>query len=210
MSPMLSALILAWVAIALLGLACAGLLRQLRELRATVMQGTPGVPMAQAAGTGRVSTDPPRQVPAPLLGDDQPVVVLKVDSKCVDCHAAAAELAQQAGDLADRARVVLLADRPDKGWPVQPDIDLVIDDELFRAVRAPWTPALVVADASGAVASSGPVGQPGVLAEAATAALNLIVSTTDSESTDFESTDSEFTDSESTNASTTPRQEISA
>lgn len=177
MSPMLSTLMIAWIAIALLALACSGLLRQIRELRAMVTHGV-GAPLAVGGGGaptgGAPSNDPPRAVPPALLDNERPTVLLKVDSKCVDCHAAMAELERLAPELAPRARLVVLADRPDKAWPTGGDIDVIIDDDLYRQLRTPWVPALVVADASGIVASSGPVRQPGVLTQAVHVGLDTL------------------------------------
>lgn len=146
MSFQTSALLLSWVAILLLALVVAGLIRQVHAL----------------SGTGR--TAPARPAPGPETGVAAPGfdrlgpgLVLFLDRDCGICEEVLA--------LAEPPlRAVFAGPAPDSAAP---GVTVLANegDRLFEDYRVPATPFAVVLTDDGRVGRAAPVGSPGSLRE---------------------------------------------
>ena len=140
-----AALALAWVAIVVLALAVAGLIRQVRELRAVLVEGfgvsflTGQVPAALRPGPGRVDA-----------------VVLVVESATASPELLAA-FAEAAGTHRGTDFKVLLDGRR-PGPELAGGVPTVADPRVFQLLRLPWYPALVHVDTDGTLSDAAPVG----------------------------------------------------
>jgi hypothetical protein len=150
MSSTTAALVLSWLAIAVLALAVAGLLRQVRELQLTVYRGV-GTQFVSSTG---LDADQPRLHD---VGPSGAKILLKVDSRCGVCDDAVDQLAAIAcrGDNALAYVAVTDTDRPT--WR-RPGIHLIVNPELYAAIRAPWTPAVFAIDDDGRVVNAAAAG----------------------------------------------------
>ena len=151
MSVLAAAVVLAWGCLVLLTLAMAGMLRQLRELQADVAQlgatGLGGVPrwrdgagqrLAELAGPGRL-------------------MLLVLDPGCSFCDAVHAPFTRLADEYPGTRFEVL---SPRQRWSAPPGMRCRVDQELVTELDLPWAPALVLADADGAVLAARPVQSP--------------------------------------------------
>ena len=152
-----AALVLGWGCLAVLTLAMAGILRQLRELQAEVAQ--LGAPPWRAA-TGR-------RVPA--LAGAEPLVLLVLDPGCSFCDAAHEPFTRLAGEHPG-ARFEVLS--PRARWADTPNIRSWVDPGLVTELDLPWAPALLHVGADGTVLAGQPVMSPERLGEQVAGLLN--------------------------------------
>lgn len=151
-----SALVLAWIAIALLGLAMSGLLRQLHSLAAVALP-------------ARVSIGPPTGDPAPALsgltawGPNTSVLFL-VDADCSVCSKMLPRVAQFANAHSDIDFISVFADGELPSGLDGSRVRIYMDQkEAFDRYRVPVTPFAVVVGKDGIVQDAAPVGSDDVL-----------------------------------------------
>jgi hypothetical protein len=141
MSVLASGLVLAWICVVLLAFGLAGLLRQVSDLKADLVE---------LAAQG----------PSPLRGRRVPelagAATLVVDPGCGLCTPTVQVFAELAAARPE-SRLEVLSYRRSPDWPAIP---VRIDEPLYRRLDVPWTPALVVVDAAGVVTSARPVTSP--------------------------------------------------
>ncbi len=157
MSALTAALVLSWGCLAVLALAMAGILRQLRELQAEVAQ-LSAPPWRAAAG---------RRV-AQLAGTD-PLVLLVLDPGCSFCDAVHEPFTRLAGEHPGTRFEVL---SPRTRWADTPNIRSRVDPDLVKELDLPWAPALLHVGADGTVLDGQPVSSPELLDEQVTSLLN--------------------------------------
>lgn len=145
MSVLTAAVVLAWGCLALLTMAMAGMLRQVRELQGEVAR--LGSPPWRAA-TGRRVTQ---------LAGNAPLVLLVLDPGCGLCDAVHGPFGRLAGEFPNTRFEVL---SPRVRWPDTPNIRSRVDRELVAELDLPWAPALLHVDAGGAVLAGQPVVSP--------------------------------------------------
>jgi hypothetical protein len=139
-----AALILSWIAIALLGFGYAGMRLQVRSLQAAMR-----LPAAARAGI----LESAKQL-APTTGNHR--YVLTVDPGCVYCHEIVPrfrDLAARFGTVADFA--ILAADGE---YEASPDIDVVVDATAYRELAPSWSPGLLVVGPGGVLLDVAPGG----------------------------------------------------
>lgn len=148
-----AALALAWVAIVVLALAVAGLIRQVRELRAVLVDGF-GVSFL----TG--------QVPAALHPEpgkaDAVVLVAESATASPELLASFTEAARTHTDT--DFKVLLDGSRPNP--ELAGGVVAVADRRAFQLLRLPWYPALVHVDTDGTLSDAAPVGSVEALGRA--------------------------------------------
>jgi hypothetical protein len=149
--------VLSWGCLAVLALAMAGILRQLRELQAEVAQ-LSAPPWRAAAG---------RRV-AELAGAD-PLILLVLDPGCSFCDAVHEPFTRLAGEHPGTRFEVL---SPRTRWADTPNIRSRVDPDLVRELDLPWAPALLHVDADGTVLAGQPVPSPELLDEQVMTLLN--------------------------------------
>lgn len=157
MSALTAALVLSWGCLAVLALAMAGILRQLRELQAEVAQ--------LSAAPWRAATG--RRV-AELAGAG-PLVLLVLDPACSFCDAVHEPFTRLAGEHPD-ARFEVLS--PRTRWADTPNIRSRVDPGLVTELDLPWAPALLHVGADGTVLAWQPVQSPERLDEQVTSLRN--------------------------------------
>jgi hypothetical protein len=148
-----TALILAWIAIILLGFAMSGLLHQLQVLTAAV-------------GGGRTTAGPALGLPAPMLdglggeaGWRAPTIVLFLESGCKTCRDVLNELPALAGahesgvDFAVVFGDAGFADAEDERIRLLPN-----QPKAFADFEVPLTPFAVLVDGNGLVVAREPLG----------------------------------------------------
>jgi hypothetical protein len=156
-SALTAALVLSWGCLAVLALAMAGILRQLRELQAEVAQ-LSAPPWRAAAG---------RRV-AELAGAD-PLILLVLDPGCSFCDAVHEPFTRLAGEHPGTRFEVL---SPRTRWADTPNIRSRVDPDLVSELDLPWAPALLHVGADGTVLAGQPVPSPELLDEQVMALLN--------------------------------------
>jgi hypothetical protein len=137
-----AALVLSWGCLAVLALAMAGILRQLRELQAEVAQlsappwrATVGRRVAQLAGAA-------------------PLVLLVLDPGCSFCDAVHEPFTRLAGEHPGTRFEVL---SPRARWADASNIRSRVDPDLLTELDLPWAPALLHVGADGTVLAGQPV-----------------------------------------------------
>jgi hypothetical protein len=150
MSFQTSALILSWVAIALLALVVSGLVRQVHTLSAGPAR--PAEPVGLAPGAAAPGLD--------LLaaGASGPVLLLFLSADCRTCTGVLAEAARHTGAVTLRA--LYAGPAPATDLPVSVHGGQAA---LFERYDAIATPFAVLVDPSGRVVRSEPVGSPAAL-----------------------------------------------
>lgn len=146
MSVLAAVVTLAWGCLAVLTLAMAGMLRQLRELQTEVAR------LRAEQGTQPWRGTPGRRVPE-LTGDGH-LVLMVLDPGCGLCDAvhepftrlAAAHPGTRFEVLSPRAR-----------WADAPGIRSRVDPELVTELDLPWAPALLHVDEDGTVLARQPI-----------------------------------------------------
>jgi hypothetical protein len=161
MSPTAAGLVLAWLAIVLLALALAGLLRQLRDVQVALHLDRRTVPVPAAPELVR-----------PAAGE-QHCIVLLVAEHCGVCHDVLPDFAAAAtGAPADVGFVLLAADPTEAervaGQADQSRLRVVGDAVSYHRLNPGWLPAVVLVDGSGQVVAAEPVGSPPALRTAVT------------------------------------------
>ena len=158
MSLQASGLVLAWVAILLLVLAMTGLIRQVRELTATVR-----ATATNASGSGVVG--PPEEslvgarveeLDAVLSRFGRPLGLVFASAGCSNCSSRLEELGALLGTNGTNGhhpRVVVLRRTPrDAAEAEAPGMPELVDPALFEALRVTVTPSAVAIDDEGVVA----------------------------------------------------------
>ncbi|MEU5882352.1 hypothetical protein [Spirillospora sp. NPDC047279] len=147
MSFQTSALLLSWVAIVLLALVVAGLVRQVHALGQAAAGG--GGPRPSPLGLAPGS-------PAPAFDRLGPGLLLFLDVDCGVC----ADVLEAAGSLGRPVHAIFAGPAPDT-----PGVTVLAheQDGLFAAYAVPATPFAVVVDAGGRVRTAEPVGSPDAL-----------------------------------------------
>lgn len=152
-----SALLVSWVAIALLALVVSGLVRQVHQLSRGGVTRAPG----------RLGVTPGSRAPhaGEVLAEGRETLLLFLSPDCRTC----AEVLTEAERLDERPSTdvpqvrVVYADAAPTTAPTIPVFDHRPD--LFTAFDAIATPFAVVVDATGRVARSEPLGSPAALRE---------------------------------------------
>jgi hypothetical protein len=157
MSVLTAAVVLAWGCLAVLTLAMAGILRQLRQLQAEVAQ--LGAPPWRAAAGRRV----------PQLAGGMPLMLLVLDPGCSFCDTVHEPFTRLAGEHPG-TRFEVLA--PRARWPDTPGIRSRVDPALVAELDLPWAPALLHVSADGMVWAGQPVESPDRLDEQLAGLLN--------------------------------------
>jgi hypothetical protein len=156
MSVQASALILAWIAIAMLALAMAGLLRQVRILSAQMSH----TPLRASALIG----SPIPEFQDASLQWDRPTLLLFVTADCSVCQERLRELESLAEQDGDRSYVAVFPGSAD-GLRAQRVQVLQNQSAAFRRFSIPVTPFGVVVAPGGVVAHAAAVGSSSTLRE---------------------------------------------
>jgi hypothetical protein len=156
-SVLTAAVVLAWGCLAVLTLAMAGILRQLRELQAEVAQ--------LGASPWRTATG--RRV-AELSGAG-PLMLLVLDPGCSFCDALHEPFTRLSGEHPG-ARFEVLS--PRARWVDTRNIRCRVDPGLVTELDLPWAPALLHVGADGTVLARQPVVSPERLDEQVAGLLN--------------------------------------
>ncbi|MBV8542818.1 MAG: hypothetical protein JO063_09930 [Pseudonocardiales bacterium] len=150
MSVLTAAVVLSWGCLAVLTLAMAGILRQLRELQSEVVR--LGASPSRAAIGRRV----------PELAGAEHLVLLVLDPGCGFCDAVHEPFTRLAGRHPG-ARFEMLS--PTARWAGSPNIRFRVDPGLITELDLPWAPALLHVGADGTVLAEQPVTSPERLEE---------------------------------------------
>ncbi|NKZ04409.1 hypothetical protein [Actinomadura latina] len=142
-----SALLLSWVAILLLALVVAGLVRQVHALG----QGAP-----RTAGLGLAPG-----TPAPAFDRLGPGLLLFLDRDCGVCT----DVLAAAGALDRPLHAIFAGPPPEDGSPAGVTVLTGEQDGLFADYRVPATPFAVLVGTDGRVRAAQPVGSPEALHE---------------------------------------------
>ena len=165
MSVQASALILAWITIAMLALALAGLLRQVRALSAQMAQ----APARASALTGA----PAPEFQGAALQWDRPTLLLFVSADCSICQERLRDLealAEQDGKLS----YVAVFPGPTDDLPTRRVRVLQNQSAAFQTLSIPVTPFGVVVGADGVVSRATPVGSASALQDLTGTAKGLL------------------------------------
>lgn len=148
-----SILIITWGAIVLLAFGLAGCLRAIRTLSIQIDDRSQSPRRLQV---GDALTVPPA-IAAAAAGN-RFVALLFATASCTVCRAAIDALRPVVGDLPDIALQVLWADERPPGYE---DVGLAHQADVFRTLRVPVTPVLVLVDLEDStVAARGLLGAP--------------------------------------------------
>lgn len=161
MSVVVSAFLVTWIALLLLGLALAGVVRQLRLLSNQTPTGLPPSPA------------PTRAVHLPGLARGFPQAVLLVDQSCGVCQDRLMDLAAQVDSHADAVSVAV-ATRD--GEPVEQSTRFgAVEDPvaLFDRVDPPYLPYGIVVAGDGRVTFAGPMGSAAHVGQLVQTAVDL-------------------------------------
>ena len=154
MSVLTATVTLAWGCLAVLTLAMAGMLRQVRELQIEVaaLRAEQGMQPWRAATGRRVSE---------LSGVGR-AVLLVLDPACSLCDAVHEPFSQLAGDYPGIRFEVLSprAPRTQQHSAAAPGIRSRVDPGLVRELDLPWAPALLHVEEDGTVLAGQPVTSP--------------------------------------------------
>lgn len=147
-----AALLLAWLAIAVLAFGFAALLQQVRALQAVIR-----LPPGARAGL-------PESVRTlrPLTADRR--YVLTVDPGCTICAEVLPEFRELAARHTAAAEFGLLA--PSGDYPASPGVEVLVDAMAYRDLAPSWSPGIVVIGANGTVIEAVPGGDLRPLAAA--------------------------------------------
>lgn len=161
MSVLAATLTLAWGCLAVLALAMAGMLRQLRELQTEVAA------LRSEQGSRPWRTTIGRRIPE--LAGTGPAVLLVLDPGCGLCDEVHALFSRMpAAHPSIRFEVL----SPRARWADAPGIDSRVDPALVAELELPWAPALLHADEQGTVLAAQPVVAAAQLAHQVTGLLN--------------------------------------
>jgi hypothetical protein len=152
-----SALILTWVAIAMLALAMAGLLRQIRTLAATV---APGI----------TQLGPTIGLPAPQLNGREArwpnsAILVFLDAGCQTCEQLIPRLTALS-DIHGGQLTFVAVFRGDAVLPVGSSLEILANQQsAFDSFRVPVTPFGVAVASSGLIVAARPIGSAKALEE---------------------------------------------
>jgi hypothetical protein len=149
MSVLAAMVALAWGCLAVLTLAMAGMLRQLRELQAEVvaLRGDQGMRPWQATVGRRI----------PQLAGTSPAVVLVLDPGCGLCDEVREPFTRLPVEYPSIRFEVLSPRALRQHWTDAPDIRSRIDAALVAELDLPWAPALLHLAGDGTVLAAQPV-----------------------------------------------------
>lgn len=148
MSFLAAVLVVTWLAIVVLALALAGVIRQVRGLADAVRSpGRSPVVLRSDAIPNLRSTDGTSRT-----------VLLVVDDVCATCRLVAPEFTALARNAAGTEFRVLTYAEGTRAWLDGAEIVVDVDEEAYRRLNVPWRPALVFVDADGTVLEAKPVG----------------------------------------------------
>ncbi|MGH3768915.1 MAG: hypothetical protein ACRDTX_27840 [Pseudonocardiaceae bacterium] len=166
MSPLAAAVVLAWGCLAVLILAMAGMLRQIRELQTELAQ------LRADQGTRPWRATVGRRLPQ-LAGPGQ-LVVLILDPGCGLCDALQEPFTRIAGQYPGPRFEVLSprATQAQQRWADLPGIRSWISPGVVSELDLPWAPALLHAGDDGTVFAALPVVSPEQLGEQVAGLLN--------------------------------------
>lgn len=151
MDMITSLVILAWVAIALLAFAMAGLLAQVRQLRA----GGAIVPSQVGPRVGALAPS------GPDLSYDQRSILVFADTNCPTCELILPEVV----DLAQRSDVRFVVLFKAHGKPIRDVAMLEHQKEAFAAFDVRLTPFIVAIEQGGRIVRAEPVGSTAAFTE---------------------------------------------
>ncbi len=151
-----SALLLAWLAIAVLALAMAGLLRQVVILRTAMLPPAAGR-MGPAIGS------PAPQLPG-IDYTEKWTVLLFADEECESCRSILSAMGA-AGESTSMAEVVVLFKAGANGHRVDPERLFVNQGDLFDRLGVAVTPFAVLVDSDARIAAAEPLGSAAMLSE---------------------------------------------
>ncbi|MFJ3955825.1 hypothetical protein ACIPXV_38300 [Streptomyces libani] len=144
MSATLAMVILSWIAIVILYLALAALLREVRMLRRQVNE-------RAATGAASAELQLPASFVARIAEPGRERTVLVADAGCPLCRYAAAVLAEAA---TSEFRPVLLTYEPPEKWSALPEtVQLVQDGDAWSSLAHLSPPVLLTVGADGTVGS---------------------------------------------------------
>lgn len=146
MSVLAAALTLAWGCLAVLTLAMAGMLRQLRELQTEVvaLRSEQGMQPWRATMGRRV----------PQLAGAGPAILLVLDPGCGLCDEVHEPFTRLPAEYPGTRFEVL---SPRARWADSPGISARVDSALVAQLDLPWAPALLHVDDDGTVRAAQPV-----------------------------------------------------
>lgn len=151
MEALTAAVILAWIVIAILAFAMAGLLQQLRSVQAAVTR--------KGLASADSGNHPVRQLPdsvLPLPGKSQSAVLL-VDTDCPVCAEITPVFSELAAAQTEIDFLVLGYGTSEK-WDSLRNVRVLSDATAFHLLDPGWRPALIVLDATGTIMATEPVG----------------------------------------------------
>jgi hypothetical protein len=152
-----AALLLAWLAIALLAFALAGVMRQVLVLGRLQPDGSRAVPGV------------PRPAPAALSADAETCVLL-AEAGCRTCDAVVPEFARiGAGAVHGRRHVLLVSSLPEDWARYQGPLEVVVDPGLMEEFDVPALPFLY-SIREGQIVRQGAIGNGEMLVQALSAA----------------------------------------
>lgn len=157
MSFEVTGLLLSWAAIALLGLALSGILRQIHLLRSAIT-------MPDSATLPAAFAEVVERPPAPELAPTHSTLTVALFSN-PDCSSCS-HLLPVFEELAEQSDVVEFAVVfPGEGNGLRSRRVRMLQNQrhLFEALRIPVTPFALVVDANGSSLESSPVGSPSML-----------------------------------------------
>ncbi|MET9023732.1 hypothetical protein ABZV93_27540 [Actinopolymorpha sp. NPDC004070] len=165
MQALVGAVVLAWLALALLAFAMAGMLRQLRDLQAGVAAAV-GVTVAADGGAGSVGTIPHTpETPLSVRPRDDAMcaVVLLVDDNCPVCAEVAPYFDDRANGSSAALDFVVLARTQVAKFAGLTGARFVADPAACHLLDPGWRPAIVVLDRAGAMVTREPAGSKKVV-----------------------------------------------
>jgi hypothetical protein len=164
MSVLAAALTLAWGCLAVLTLGMAGMLRQLRELQAEVVQ------LRSEQGSQPWRATMGRRVPQ--LAGAGPAVLLVLDPGCGLCDEVHEPFTRLPAEHPGIRFEVL---SPRARWADSPGIRSRIDPALIAELDLPWAPALLHVDGDGTVLVAEPVVAAQQIAQRVAGLLNRVM-----------------------------------
>lgn len=160
MTVLIVAVVFAWIAILLLGLAVGGLMAQVRTLQARV----------QRRGSTPPAVAPDLFSDSPELAPSGPYSAVFVNSDCDVCHESLPKLLEKAHG----AQIHVVADEASDEWASLPSsARLMVDPQAHIRSGIPAVPWFVAVDANGETAESFALGNPETIERAARVARGM-------------------------------------
>lgn len=150
MSPAVAVAVITWVAIVVLYLGLAAVLREVKMLRAQVTRmAVVTADGDQAVPSGGTQSAPSMSMPA-VPRDGQPAVVLAADSSCPLCRMTIGRMAELADQLPEQP-VLLTYETPEQWGPLPPVLRVVRDEDAWSQIAHMSPPVLLQVDGRGRV-----------------------------------------------------------